>query len=145
VAGLRHPLRESERLQSVLRALDQAISGTADGDAAMRTVKLDLLVDPMPAKRYDIIYSLMTLHHVLDTDAILQRFHAALAPNGLLCIADLDAEDRPFHGAGFDGPSVSILRCLARRRGRPDSRPWNFQQHMRSRRGSTADRAIPSS
>jgi ubiquinone/menaquinone biosynthesis C-methylase UbiE len=75
----------------------------AANDAAMRAVKLDLLVDPMPAERYDIIYSLMTLHHVPDTDAILRRFHAALATNGLLCIADLDAEDGSFHGAGFDG------------------------------------------
>ena len=75
----------------------------AANDAAMRTVKLDLLVDPMPAERYDIIFSAMTLHHVLDTDAILRHFHAALATNGLLCIADLDAEDGSFHGAGFDG------------------------------------------
>jgi len=75
----------------------------AANDAAMRTAKLDLLVDPMPAERYDIIYSLMTLHHVPDTDAILRRFHAALAANGFLCIADLDAEDGSFHGAGFDG------------------------------------------
>ncbi len=72
-------------------------------DAAMRAVKLDLLVDPMPAERYDIIYSLMTLHHIPDTDAILRRFHAVLATNGLLCLADLDAEDGSFHGAGFDG------------------------------------------
>jgi len=69
----------------------------------MRTVKLDLLVDPMPAERYDIIYSLMTLHHVADTDRILRSFHATLTTNGLLCIADLDAEDGSFHGAGFDG------------------------------------------
>ena len=75
----------------------------AANDAAMRAVKLDLLVDPMPAAGYDIIYSLMTLHHVPDTAAILRRFHDALAPNGLLCIADLDAEDGSFHGAGFDG------------------------------------------
>ncbi|MHB8724017.1 MAG: class I SAM-dependent methyltransferase [Casimicrobiaceae bacterium] len=75
----------------------------AANDAALRTVKLDLLVDPMPAERYDIIYSLMTLHHVADTDAILRRFHAALSTNGVLCIADLDAEDGSFHGAGFDG------------------------------------------
>ena len=75
----------------------------AANDTALRTVKLDLLVDPMPAERYDIIYSLMTLHHVPDTDAILRRFHAALETNGLLCIADLDAEDGSFHGAGFDG------------------------------------------
>jgi len=75
----------------------------AANDTCMRTVKLDLLADPMPAERYDIIYSLMTLHHVADTDAILRRFHAALVTNGLLCIADLDAEDGSFHGAGFDG------------------------------------------
>ncbi len=75
----------------------------AANDTAMRTVKLDVLVDPMPAERYNIIYSLMTLHHVPDTDAILRRFHAALAVNGLLCIADLDAEDGAFHGTGFDG------------------------------------------
>jgi ubiquinone/menaquinone biosynthesis C-methylase UbiE len=75
----------------------------AANDGAMRTVKLDLLVDPMPAERYDMICSLMTLHHVPDTDAILRRFHAALETNGLLCIADLDAEDGSFHGAGFDG------------------------------------------
>jgi len=72
-------------------------------DAAMRAVKLDLLADPLPADRYDLIYSLMTLHHIPDTDAILRRFHAALARPGLLCIADLDAEDGSFHGAGFDG------------------------------------------
>jgi ubiquinone/menaquinone biosynthesis C-methylase UbiE len=75
----------------------------AANDAAMRAVKLDLLVDPMPAARYDIIYSLMTLHHIPDTDAILRRFHAVLATSGLLCVADLDAEDGSFHGAGFDG------------------------------------------
>jgi len=75
----------------------------AANDTGMRTVKLDLLVDPMPATRYDIIYSLMTLHHVADTDVILRRFHAALATNGLLCIADLDTEDGSFHGAGFEG------------------------------------------
>jgi len=72
-------------------------------DTTMRTVKLDLVVDPVPAERYDIIYSLMTLHHIPDTDAILRRFHGALAATGLLCIADLDPEDGSFHGTGFDG------------------------------------------
>jgi ubiquinone/menaquinone biosynthesis C-methylase UbiE len=66
-------------------------------DPAMRTVKLDLIADPMPA-RFDVIYSLMTLHHIPDTDVILQRFHEALTPRGYLCIADLDTEDGSFHG-----------------------------------------------
>ena len=75
----------------------------AANDAGLRTVKLDLLIDPLPAERYDVIYSLMTLHHVSDTAAILRCFHTALSTNGVACIADLDAEDGSFHGAGFDG------------------------------------------
>ena len=69
----------------------------------MRAVKLDLMVDPLPEEPLDIVYSLMTLHHIPDTGAILERFHAALARPGFLCIADLDTEDGSFHGAGFDG------------------------------------------
>jgi predicted TPR repeat methyltransferase len=75
----------------------------AANDPAMRVAKLDLLTDALPADRYDIIYSLMTLHHIPDTGAILERFHAALARPGFLCIADLDTEDGSFHGTGFDG------------------------------------------
>ena len=72
-------------------------------DPAMRAVKLDLIADPLPAERFDVVYSLMTLHHIPDTGAILQRFNAVLARPGVLCIADLDSEDGSFHGAGFDG------------------------------------------
>jgi ubiquinone/menaquinone biosynthesis C-methylase UbiE len=75
----------------------------AAGDPAMRTVKLDLVADPLPAERYDLVYSLMTLHHIPDTAAILARLRAVLREPGWLAIADLDAEDGSFHGAGFDG------------------------------------------
>ncbi|HVN35264.1 MAG TPA: class I SAM-dependent methyltransferase [Casimicrobiaceae bacterium] len=75
----------------------------AADDASMRTVRLDYFVDPVPARAYDIVYSLMTLHHIPDTAGILERFRTALAAAGFLCIADLDTEDGSFHGAGFDG------------------------------------------
>jgi ubiquinone/menaquinone biosynthesis C-methylase UbiE len=75
----------------------------AAGDASMRSVKLDLIADALPERPFDLIYSLMTLHHIPDTGAILARFHAALAKPGVLCVADLDSEDGSFHGAGFDG------------------------------------------
>jgi ubiquinone/menaquinone biosynthesis C-methylase UbiE len=75
----------------------------AAGDPAMRAVKLDLVTDPLPRERYDVVCSLMTLHHIPDTAAILARFRAVLARPGFLCIADLDAEDGSFHGPGFDG------------------------------------------
>ncbi len=64
---------------------------------------LDLAADPLPAERFDLLYTLMTLHHILDTDSVLASFHALLNPSGSLCIADLDKEDGSFHGPGFDG------------------------------------------
>jgi ubiquinone/menaquinone biosynthesis C-methylase UbiE len=73
------------------------------GDASMRAVNLDYFVDPVPTAAFDVVYSLMTLHHIPDTAGILERFRKALAEPGYLCIADLDTEDGSFHGAGFDG------------------------------------------
>ncbi|HKK01892.1 MAG TPA: class I SAM-dependent methyltransferase [Desulfuromonadales bacterium] len=75
----------------------------ASGIANMHPLHLDLAVDPPPAERFDLIYSLMTLHHIPDTAGILRQFHALLKRPGFLCIADLDREDGSFHGEGFDG------------------------------------------
>jgi ubiquinone/menaquinone biosynthesis C-methylase UbiE len=72
-------------------------------DASMRAVKLDFFSDPVPPQAFDVIYSLMTLHHIPDTTGIFERFRSALSTPGFLCIADLDTEDGSFHGAGFDG------------------------------------------
>ena len=52
----------------------------------------------LAGERVDMIFSLMTLHHVPDTDGILAQFADALPVGGQLCIADLDAEDGSFHG-----------------------------------------------
>jgi ubiquinone/menaquinone biosynthesis C-methylase UbiE len=68
-----------------------------------RAAKLDLLADPLPAGRYDLVTMLMVLHHIPDTDAILRKLHAILAPGGRLCVGDLDLEGGAFHGPGFDG------------------------------------------
>lgn len=63
----------------------------------------DLSSAELPAERYDLVCSLMTLHHVPDTQGLLRRFHELLSPRGALCIADLDKEDGAFHGPGFQG------------------------------------------
>lgn len=74
----------------------------AHGAAQMRTAKLDLLTDPLPAEPFDLIVTAMTLHHIPDTDRILRVFHDLLKPGGYLCIADLDREDGSFHGIEVD-------------------------------------------
>jgi ubiquinone/menaquinone biosynthesis C-methylase UbiE len=85
----------------MLAVLSQKIS--ASGLDNMTARLLDLVSDPLPEERYDLIYTLMTLHHVPDTGAILHSFHALLKSGGSVCIADLDQEDGSFHGADFEG------------------------------------------
>lgn len=93
--------------QGMLDVLAEKIK--AAGVANMHPVRLDLSSDPPPDSRYGIIYSLMTLHHVPDTEKVLGRFFTLLDAGGYLCIADLEKEDGSFHGAdvtdvhkGFD-------------------------------------------
>ncbi|MDA8155893.1 MAG: class I SAM-dependent methyltransferase [Actinomycetota bacterium] len=49
-------------------------------------------------KRFHLIVSSMTMHHVADTAALLRMWHQHLLPGGILSVADLDAEDGSFHG-----------------------------------------------
>jgi ubiquinone/menaquinone biosynthesis C-methylase UbiE len=93
--------------QGMLDVLSEKIK--AAGVTNMHPVRLDLSSDPPPDSRYGIIYSLMTLHHVPDTEKVLGRFFTLLDAGGYLCIADLEKEDGSFHGAdvtdvhkGFD-------------------------------------------
>ena len=75
------------------------------GVKQMTPVRLDLAIDPLPVERYDLVYSLLTLHHIPDTVRLLGCFHSLLQSGGVLCIADLNKEDGSFHShePGFDG------------------------------------------
>ncbi len=72
------------------------------GRGQMAVIGLDLTRDPIPDQRFDLIYSMMTLHHVPDTADLLGKLHTLLVGGGHLCIADLDAEDGSFHGPSVD-------------------------------------------
>jgi len=91
----------------------------AQGVGNMTPMKLDLLTDPAPTQKFDLIVTAMTLHHVPDTDHILRVFHDLLNPGGYLCIADLDQEDGSFHGPevdvyhGFDQADLGRRTALA--------------------------------
>ena len=74
----------------------------AANEKQMRVVDLDLMRDAVPLERYDLVFSMMTLHHVPDVARGLAAFHELLKRGGYLCIADLDAEDGSFHGPGVD-------------------------------------------
>jgi ubiquinone/menaquinone biosynthesis C-methylase UbiE len=69
----------------------------------MQAVLLDLVVDSIPEERYDLIYTLMTFHHIEDIEKFLCDLHTLLSAPGYLCVADLDSEDGSFHGSDFPG------------------------------------------
>jgi ubiquinone/menaquinone biosynthesis C-methylase UbiE len=87
----------------------------AAGVTNMRPVKLDLATDPLPAERFQLTYSLMTLHHVPDAKGILGKFHALLEPGGFLLVADLDKEDGSFHTDGTTDVHLGFERSELQR------------------------------
>lgn len=74
-----------------------------EGIIHFHPVKYNLLEDERPHFKVDLIYSLMTLHHIDDVNSILESFQSLLNPSGYLVLVDLVTEDGSFHNHEFDG------------------------------------------
>ena len=70
-----------------------------------KPILANLLEDETAIKNIDVIYTLMTLHHIHDLNKAFSVFYKLLNKNGYLCIADLVEEDGTFHKPElhFDG------------------------------------------
>ena len=51
----------------------------------------------LPENSYDVIYTSMALHHIVDTETTIKNSYKLLKSDGYLCIIDLDEEDGSFH------------------------------------------------
>ena len=108
----------------------------------MMPLQLDLMIDPLPVERFPLIYTLMTLHHVADSDRVLRAFYELLDPQGYLCVADLDKEDGSFHTSEFHGPhgfDREELAALARSIGFTDIRFTTAYHMTREVQGTPKD------
>jgi 2-polyprenyl-3-methyl-5-hydroxy-6-metoxy-1,4-benzoquinol methylase len=79
---------------------EKLISTKADN---LKAVKADLEHEDLSKGSFDLIYTLMVLHHVGNVETVIKKFHCMLNPGGYLAIADLYSEDGSFHGDGFHG------------------------------------------
>jgi 2-polyprenyl-3-methyl-5-hydroxy-6-metoxy-1,4-benzoquinol methylase len=70
----------------------------AAGIANADTLVYDVPAEPPVGSPFDVAVSLLALHHVVDTDAVLRSIHGLLEPGGQMALIDLDAEDGSFHG-----------------------------------------------
>jgi ubiquinone/menaquinone biosynthesis C-methylase UbiE len=72
--------------------------------ASTRIWDLDLSTGSVPDERFDLIVTVMTLHHIVDLTPVLAGFARLLDRGGHLCVVDLVREDGSFHrGADFHG------------------------------------------
>ena len=62
----------------------------------------NILEKPLDRK-FDLIVSAMAMHHVEDTDKLIQRFAEHLKTGGHVALADLDEEDGSFHPEDTEG------------------------------------------
>lgn len=80
-------------------------------------IHINLLEEEHNLKDFDVVYTLMTLHHISNIQSIIKTFNSLLKTNGYLCIADLVKEDGSFHADqdnftehnGFDRDELSKI------------------------------------
>jgi len=87
--------------EGMVKVLNEKVK--AEKADRLKVVKADLEHEDLSPGSFDLIYTLMVLHHVGDLENIIRKFHALLNPGGYLAIADLYSEDGSFHGEGFHG------------------------------------------
>jgi tRNA (cmo5U34)-methyltransferase len=87
--------------EGMVKVLNEKLN--AEKTDNLKVVKADLEHEDYAAGTFDLIYTLMVLHHVGDVESIIDKFHGLLRPGGHLAIADLYSEDGSFHGDGFHG------------------------------------------
>ncbi len=110
-----HSITLVDNSQGMIEVLQEKIKN--DGIKNFTPVYLDLMEEELNQNNFDVIYTLMTLHHIVDLDKILQIFNSMLKLNSYFCIADLVKEDGSFHSDsstfnghnGFDKEELSTI------------------------------------
>ena len=87
--------------KEMLKIVEQKIEKSKVNN--IKPVFFDLENEEYTVQKFDVIYTQMVIHHIIDTELIIKRFHNLLKPNGYLIIADLYKEDGTFHDANFIG------------------------------------------
>ena len=85
--------------QAMLDELSTKLEGL---NGKVQTVCQDITEQPLNMK-FDVIMSAMAMHHVKDTNLLIQRFAEHMNPGAQVALADLDAEDGTFHPADIEG------------------------------------------
>ena len=132
------PITMADTSAGMRKVVDDKITAGLIADARVRD--LDLTSAPLPAseERFDLIVTVLTLHHLPRLEPVLSNFATLLAEGGHLAIVDLDEDDGTFHGDGFDGHHGFDHDALANDLGKAGFTNISFQRcHQIVRDGHT--------
>lgn len=109
------PVTLVDNSAGMLEVMRAKVASGAIRDA--RVWELDLTSGPVPEERFDLLVTVMTLHHIEDPGPVLRAFAELLADGGHLCVVDLEAGDGSFHTGEFHGhdgfPRADLAARLA--------------------------------
>lgn len=82
-------------------------------------------------EKYDCIYTSMAMHHIIDVEEILNRFHEILNEKGKLCIVELNKDNGDFHKNeegfnGHNGFSQKVLKNILEKYGFKNINSYTF-------------------
>lgn len=86
----------------VSEAMLEKLAAKEELQGKVETLCQDILEQPIGTE-FDLIVSAMAMHHVEDTDMMVQRFSEHLKSGAQVALADLDEEDGTFHPADIEG------------------------------------------
>lgn len=96
------PFVDSITAVDISQAMLEKLSEKLGSDSKVQTVCQDITAQPL-AHKFDVIMSAMAMHHVEDTNLLVQRFAEHLDAGSKVALADLDEEDGTFHPADIEG------------------------------------------
>lgn len=96
ISGQIAPLVKKMAAVDISAAMLEKLSAKPELQGKIETYCQDILECPID-KKFDAIVSAMAVHHVENTENLLQSFSQHLKPGGKIALADLDKEDGSFH------------------------------------------------
>ncbi len=86
----------------ISKAMLEKLVSKPELQGKVEAVCQDITDKPMDTQ-FDLIMSAMALHHVEDTQKLINTFYEHLKPSAKVALADLDKEDGSFHPEGTEG------------------------------------------
>lgn len=106
-------------------------------------LQMDLMQETFtPAEPFDLIFILLTLHHIDDTEGILSRFKDIMPPGGVLALIDLEKEDGSFHDREFHGHLGFDRTELERKLAAVGFKPFHYEVVYEIEKGEGMDKKV---